>query len=248
MNIKAYVISLFVYMVFIITAVAGFPVAFLVWLFLFFFNGRKRIFHRMTAYWAQFYIFINPWWKLRISGSKKPDNKKTYIIVSNHQSMLDIPMLFALNTDFKWVSKIEVFRLPIVGWMMRMNRYISIRRGSLKSIARLMKDCEKALRQGNSLLFFPEGTRSKDGNMGKFKEGAFKLAMDNRIDILPVIINGTAEALPKKGIIFRKKQTITIHILDEILYTDYKGTSIGELMNSVHSLMFTGLKKIRQSE
>jgi len=98
------------------------------------------------------------------------------MIVSNHQSQLDTLVAFGLFFPFKWISKAEVFRLPFIGWNMTLNRYIKLKRGDRKSIQKMMTECEKMISKGNSLYFFPEGTRSKTGIIKPFKPGAFILA------------------------------------------------------------------------
>jgi 1-acyl-sn-glycerol-3-phosphate acyltransferase len=90
--------------------------------------------------------------------------------------LLDILVLFRIYKHFKWVSKIENFRLPCIGWNMRLNRYIPLRRGDRESVRQMMDACETTLRAGSSIMMFPEGTRSKNGVLQPFKTGAFELA------------------------------------------------------------------------
>jgi 1-acyl-sn-glycerol-3-phosphate acyltransferase len=99
---------------------------------------------------------------------------------------------------------------------MTLNRYITIRRGTVQGNLRMMRECEAALREGNSLMIFPEGTRSPDGSVRRFKEGAFELAHRTGTPVLPLVIDGTAEALPKHGMVLRGRRTFRLRMLDPV--------------------------------
>src|SRR5690606_16085028 len=129
-------------------------------------------------------------------GREKIRRGETYVMVANHLSLLDILVLFRLFRHFKWVSKIENFRIPFIGWNMRLNRYIPLRRGDRTSVIQMMAACEETLASGSSIMMFPEGTRSLTGELKEFKTGAFELALKTRRPILPILLAGTANALP----------------------------------------------------
>ena len=155
------------------------------------------------------------------------------MIVSNHQSQLDILVAFGLFFPFKWVSKAEIFRVPFVGWNMTLNQYIKLKRGDKNSISRMMDECEKMLKKGCSLYFFPEGTRSKTGVIKPFKHGAFILAKKMKVPILMIAINGTKNALPKHSMGFHGSHDIRLEILGEIAYEDFSDLSVEELAETV---------------
>ena len=111
--------------------------------------------------------------------------------------MVDILAVFATGLDYKWVSKVENFYAPFIGWTMVLNGYIPLKRGHLPSILRMFRRCEAALARGDSVFVFPEGTRSPDGNLQSFFRGAFVLSTRNKAPIVPVVIDGTAEILGK---------------------------------------------------
>ena len=157
-----------------------------------------------------------PPWSVSIEGKEHIDANDTYIIVSNHQSLVDILVAFTLFTHFKWVSKAELFNIPLIGWNMSLNQYVKLRRGSNKSVKTMYKACEKHLEHGSSIYLFPEGTRSESGQMRKFKEGAFVLAKRLQIPILPVVINGSRTALPKNSFNFHGKTHIEVTVLPPI--------------------------------
>lgn len=189
------------------------------------FDRRLVILHQFTSFWACLYLWTMPAWSVRVAGREKITHKGPYVIVSNHQSQLDILVAFRLFFPFKWVSKIEVFRLPFIGWNMALNRYIPLKRGDKESIAKMLAACEDAIAKGCSVYFFPEGTRSKTGELKAFKPGAFMVAKKMQVPILAVSINGTHRALPKHSLNFHGHHPIGIRVLEEIPYTAFKDLS-----------------------
>lgn len=182
------------------------------------FDRRKVLLHHFLCFWAYHYVWLMPLWDVSIKGRKKISNSEAVVIVANHQSLLDILVLFGLFRNFKWVSKQVLFKIPIIGWSMAMCNYIALTRGLKSSITKMMRDCRKHLEAGSSVLIFPEGTRSEDGTIGTFRQGAFTLAKDCRVKIIPIIIKGTHDALPKHGIIFKHKESpsIIVRVLEPI--------------------------------
>jgi 1-acyl-sn-glycerol-3-phosphate acyltransferase len=198
------------------SSIAMFPVAVLVWTLTAPFDRRLVVLHRFTCFWGSLYTWLNPAWRVSIEGRERIRRDVAYVMVANHQSLLDILVLFRLFTHFKWVSKIENFRVPCIGWNMRLNRYIPLRRGDRGSVAQMMAACEQTLRAGNSIMMFPEGTRSRDGRLQPFKPGAFILAQRTGAPLLPIVVEGTAEALPKRGFVLMGRHAIRIRVLDAI--------------------------------
>jgi 1-acyl-sn-glycerol-3-phosphate acyltransferase len=204
-----------------ISSLALFPVALLIWATTVLFDRRLVLLHRFTCVWASLYTWLNPVWRVQIEGREKIQPGTAYVMVANHQSLLDILVLFRLFTHFKWVSKIENFRVPAIGWNMSLNRYIKLRRGDKDSIAEMMVACERTLAAGNSVMMFPEGTRSVDGRLREFKHGAFTLAQRTGAPLLPIVVHGTANALPKRGFVLQGRHAIRIRVLDEIPYRSF---------------------------
>jgi len=220
----------------VLSSIALFPVAVLIWTATVLFDRRLVILHRFTCFWASLYTWLNPAWRVRIEGRDKIASDTAYVMVANHQSLLDILVLFRLFTHFKWVSKIENFRVPCVGWNMSLNRYIKLRRGDRASVEEMMRACEQTLADGSSIMMFPEGTRSPDGRLKAFKPGAFTLAQRMQAPILPIIVEGTAAALPKRGFVLRGHHAIRIRVLDAIPYARFAGDSIESLTTRVRDV------------
>jgi len=141
---------------------------------------------------------LNPLWTFRVSGDIPTDPRRPYIVVSNHESFVDILLISHLPFEMKWLSKAEIFKIPIVGWLMTLAGDIPLTRGKLSSVADAMKQCEDRLAKKVSVMIFPEGTRSKSGELGVFKNGAFRLAIDTGIPILPIAVHGCHTALRPK--------------------------------------------------
>ncbi len=212
---------------------ALFPVALGLWAMTLPFDRRKVVLHRFTSYWASLYTWLNPAWPVTVEGREKIRSGVAYVMVANHLSLLDILVLFRLFAHFKWVSKIENFRVPLIGWNMSLNGYIKLRRGDRESVVRMMRACEETLAAGSSIMMFPEGTRSPSGRMRAFKPGAFELALRARRPILPIVLEGTAHALPKRGFVLRGRHPIRVRVLDEIPYESFRGLSAVELTEAV---------------
>ena len=138
------------------------------------------------------------------------------MLVSNHQSLGDILVLFGLWRPFKWVSKASNFNIPFIGWNMRLNRYVQLVRGDKESIATMMRTCEEWLRRGVPLLLFPEGTRSPDGQVKAFKDGAFRLSIAERVPLIPIALAGTADILPKHGWVLRGMAHCRVRVLPPV--------------------------------
>jgi 1-acyl-sn-glycerol-3-phosphate acyltransferase len=224
-----------------VSSILLFPVAVLIWAATVLFDRRLVLLHRFTCFWASLYTWFNPAWPITIEGKEKIDRGTAYVMVANHQSLLDILVLFRLRVHFKWVSKIENFRVPCIGWNMSLNRYIKLRRGDRQSVEQMMVACEKTLAEGSSVMMFPEGTRSLDGLLRPFKPGAFVLAQNARAPLLPIVIDGSAKALPKRGYVLQGRHEIRIRVLDEIPYASFADQSVDDLTASVRNIFLAAL-------
>ena len=160
------------------------------------FDRNRRVAGRFLRWLAVFATYTFPYWRIRIDG-RWPADRRAYVVVSNHQSMLDIFMLSRLPREMKWVAKEELFRIPWVGWLFRLSGDIPLRRGEAMSGRRAMEAARAYLDRGMHVMIFPEGTRSRDGRLLPFKPGAFKLAVEAGVPVLPIAVNGSAEGMPK---------------------------------------------------
>ena len=220
-----------------VSSILLFPVAVLIWSLTAPFDRRLALLHRFTCFWASLYTWLNPVWPVRIEGRERVRQDEAYVMVANHLSLLDILVLFRLFRHFKWVSKLENFRLPFIGWNMRLNRYIELKRGDRDSVAAMMRHCEETLAEGSSIMMFPEGTRSPSGRMRSFKTGAFELALATGSPILPIAVQGTSKALPKRGFVLQGHHPIRITVLDELPPESFAGQSVDDLTHTVREIL-----------
>lgn len=227
-----------------LTSLVFFVVALILWTLTVLVDRRLLILHLFTSFWAALYLWVMPAWSVRIDGERRIAWRRHFVIVSNHQSQLDILLAFCLFIPFKWVSKAEVFNVPLIGWNMRLNRYIKLKRGDKAGIARMFADCEAALSRGNSIFIFPEGTRSKTGRMKPFKPGAFILAKKMKVPILPVVISGTHTALPKHSLNFHGRQQLHIRVLAPVTVDQVAGQPVEALSDLVYRLIDGELQRM----
>lgn len=212
--------ALFLFFCFVSSAFF-FVIACLIWLLTCWWDRRLIYLHYFTCFWASLYVWITPQWQVSISGREQIDPQQTYLMISNHLSLLDILVAYGLFVPFKWVSKQEMFKLPFIGWNMWLNRYIGIQRGNKDSAKKMLADCEKTLRSGSSVYLFPEGSRSHNGQIKPFKVGAFVLAHRLQLPILPIALEGTQNALPKKSLTIQGHHPIQIDVMAPVPYADF---------------------------
>lgn len=233
-RIGIYIVSAYFWIEMFGSSAILFPVALLIWLVTMPFDPRRYYLHQFSCLWSNLVFWLNPMWRLKVTGKEKIDRNQTYVIVSNHQSGADILVLFTLRLHFKWVAKRSLFFVPFLGWNMAMNRYISLRRGKKSSMHQMMELAKRDLLRGNSMMIFPEGTRSKDGRLQPFKSGAFHLALDTRLPILPIAITGTSEAIRKGGLLISRQHNLRVQILDPIPNKSFEGMEPKSLAELVH--------------
>jgi 1-acyl-sn-glycerol-3-phosphate acyltransferase len=168
---------------------------------------------------------LNPLWTFRVGGTMPADPRNPYVVVSNHESFVDILLISHLPWEMKWLSKKEMFRIPVGGWLMRMARDIELDRKDPVSAAAAMQQCRHRLDDHVSVMIFPEGTRSTTGDLLPFKDGAFRLAIEAQVPILPLAVHGAATALPKHDWRFGRS-TAEVRVLEPI---DTEGMTMDDL-------------------
>ncbi len=224
-----------------------FPLTFIIWLLVLPFDRERVVIHWLLVYQGLILSWLIPIWKIDIEGREKAVTGATYMIISNHQSMLDILLLNCLRYKFKWISKIENINLPFLGWYLRMAGYITVNRGNEESKAEMLEKSYRCLKRGISIMIFPEGTRSLNQEIGFFKRGAFQLAIQAEVPILPILIDGTGGILPKHGLIFGSGHHITIRVLDPVQPASFDTADPEVLAMKMNLLMSGNLKELRNS-
>lgn len=202
---------------------------------LFPFDKKRKVVHAQCFWWSNALIGLNPYWNLRVSGLENIDPRKAYVIVANHQSLADIIVVYKTRMQFKWVAKEILFKIPFVGWCLSLSKHIKLSRGRFGSIKKVYREASRWLKNGISVLFFPEGTRSDTDEMREFQNGAFKLAIKEKKPILPISIKGTREAIPKGGWIFKTRVSASLTVLPPINTQGFKPADFGRLRDIVRA-------------
>lgn len=162
---------------------------------------------------ARVLIGLNPFWKVTVDGKEQLERGGPFVLVVNHQSFADLMAMCFLDHPTKYLGKHSVFKLPVFGWALAIAGEVPVRRGDRKSGAEALDKLREWLERGVSVALFPEGTRSADGNIGKFKLGAFNLAIKAGRPIVPVVIAGARELLPKHSVVFEEAANIRVRVL-----------------------------------
>jgi len=213
-----------------------------------------RVFDRDPVHYKTGYLFrkignvltfINPSWKLHISGEKILEPRKPFVVICNHQSMADIPLISNLPLEMKWLAKKELFKIPIVGWMLRMAGDIPVDRKNPRSGAQALIKALHILENKCSVMIFPEGTRTLDGRVRAFTDGAFHLAIKAKVPILPLVIDGSLNCIPKNSWKFGKPSQIFLKVLPPIDTSAFDIDNVIQLKNTARNMILRQIAEWR---
>lgn len=212
------------------------------------FDKSRRIVHELSRILVRIFYAVPPLWKFRVTGREYIDRRKPYVIVVNHQAGLDIPTLYFVPLNFRWVSKREVFKVPFFGQFLLLHGDICINRGHATG-----RDGEGDPRR-KAVAFargfggdLSEGTRSHDGEIHRFKAGAFTLAREAGVEILPVVLDGTTTMIGRNGM-FNWRNKLTVSILPPVSAERVAAADPKELMEQVRASMCVRLAEIRKQK
>ena len=196
------------------------------------FSGNGNAPHIVGRWWGKSILRVSGI-KVQTKGLENLDPERPCVFMCNHQSNFDILVLFsALPAQFRWIAKAELFRIPLFGRAMRGAGYISIERKDRKKAIQSLKEAAGRIRNGVSVMIFPEGTRSPDGNIGEFKKGGFILAYDAGVPIVPVVINGTWAIMSKDSLKITPGK-VRLTILPAVDVANYSKTDKPKLVEDV---------------
>ena len=179
------------------------------------FDPDRRVLHAFVCWSCHAYLHVNPLWRVRVEGRERIPRGASVLVV-NHQSMADVAACMGLHRPFKFVSKASLFSLPVVGWAMKMLLYVRLERGRPHSTRAMLDQCRHWLRRGIAVLMFPEGTYAPGAALLHFKPGAFVLARDERVPMVPVLISGTRDLVVGDGPWMAPRVNIRIRVLDPV--------------------------------
>jgi 1-acyl-sn-glycerol-3-phosphate acyltransferase len=191
-------VTIYYWLVFGVSIGVGICIATLLWLVTLPFDRQRRAVHALIAGWGFQYMRVWPLWRVRVEHRERiPEGP--CVIIANHQSMADIIAVLGLYSQFKFVSKASLFKVPVLGALMKMAKYVSVERGKPKSMHDMMDACRGWLKDGMSVMIFPEGTYAPDHHLLPFKSGAFVLAIEQQVPIVPVVLDGTPGLIHEDG-------------------------------------------------
>lgn len=189
---------------------------------------------------------VTPIWRFRVEGQAPSDVKqRAYVVVANHESSADPFLLSWLPFDMRWVAKVSLFKLPVIGWLMRLGGDIRLLRGNGDSVREMLAEARETLEAGLPVMIFPEGTRSPDGALQRFKDGAFQLAIDAGVPILPLAIEGTRACRPK-GSLWFGRATATVRVLAPLSTEGMSRAELPKLREQTRTAIRDALVQMRQ--
>jgi 1-acyl-sn-glycerol-3-phosphate acyltransferase len=211
------------------------------------FDRKGRVGHYYARLWGKVALLANRV-KVRIEGVEHLDGKSPYIFMSNHQGYYDIfALLGHLPVQFKWLAKKELFSIPFFGWTMAAVGYISIDRGGTRNTVEAMNEAARKIRDGMSVVIFPEGSRSPDGSIQPFKKGGFTLAIKSKVPIVPIAISGSRDIMPKDKLTATSGE-IRIRMDHPIETENYSLKDRESLMKKVGATITKNFKMISQKQ
>jgi 1-acyl-sn-glycerol-3-phosphate acyltransferase len=201
-----------------------------------FITPDENMIHRVANIWAKMLLAIANT-KVEIIGAENVLMGKPQIFMANHQSDFDILIVLAhLQGQFRWIVKKELFQIPLFGRAMQSAGYIEIDREDRERAIMSIDRAAMKIREGKSVMSFPEGTRSKDGKIKPFKQGMFYLAIKSGVPIVPISIIGAGEIMPRRSLHIRPGR-ITMVIDKPIEVTGYSIDNRQELIDKVQNII-----------
>ncbi len=198
--------------------------------------------HKIQQFWSRFFywlLFMN----VTVDGLENINRHTSYVFVCNHQSLSDVFAVYGwLPVIFKWIMKKELRKVPFIGSACAAAGHIYIDRGHKKSAFNTMKNTEKILHDGVCVVIFPEGTRTIDGTVGRFKRGAFAIAKDLSLPVVPLSISGCFEVLPR-GSAYIRRHKVHMHIGKPFDYAPMAEENEMDAIEQIRQAVIEGIKK-----
>jgi 1-acyl-sn-glycerol-3-phosphate acyltransferase len=207
-------VTLATYAIAVAVVLASFPLALCTRLLTFPFDRHRMVVSGLMAWLGRCIIRASPLWEVEVAGELPPP-PRTFVVVPNHQSLIDALAIACLPRNLKWIGKRSAFMLPWLGWAFFLAGYVPVLRGEKASGRWALARLRGYLDAGIPVGLFAEGTRSRDGALKGFKAGPFKLAIEAGVPVIPVAISGAGKAMPADQPWIRSSR-ITVRILEPI--------------------------------
>ena len=236
--------SIFVFTYFSFLFLTFFIIISIVFLLTFPFDRYRKAPNFTLSIMARFMMKASPWWKMSFEGEEKFDPSKPTIFVCNHQSFLDMAFIYHLPWKMKWVSKRSLTYIPVMGWLVWLTGHLTINRSS-KTALKKLDNLVAPLKDLVPVMIFPEGTRTMDGKLKPFKNGAFLLAKEHGFRIQPMVIDGGYHAMPPGSGLLNPKVNFKLKVLDVIESEDFE--DMKSLKDHTYQLMKEELQKLKET-
>lgn len=242
--------SVLAWITMLITSIIITPFFLLVWVFTFWWDKRRLWSHMMGTFWAWHYQSLIIFWRLKLSGRENIPWNRPVVIIANHRSLVDILALYKVRRPFKWVSKAENFKLPFIGMVLSLSSCVKIERGSIRAGQQFIRQAEKEMKKGSSVMIFPEGTRSKNKHMRNFQDGAFVLAKKMNCGIVPIAHIGTEKAFGsgKSSWVLQGRTNIRIQVLEEVRAEQVAELEVEALKGLLYERIEKGIEQLESSK
>ncbi len=207
-----------------------------------FFTRTGNPVHIIARIWARGILYVSRI-RVKVNGLNQIDPTQSYVYMSNHQSNFDIPVLLAhLPVQFRWLAKAELFKIPLFGRAMQGAGYVKIDRFNQESAFQSIKEAAAKMKDGVSVMIFPEGTRSRDGRIRPFKKGGFIMAVDAGVPIVPIVLQGTWSIMEKSSLQINTGDVV-INLEKPIATTNYSRQNKDELIEAVRRVICERFEK-----
>lgn len=205
-------------------------------------GGEKIFAYYPGMIWSRLTCYLSLC-RVRVTGREHIAKNQSYVFVANHQGAFDIFLIYGfLGVPIKWVMKAGIAKIPFVGAACRAAGFIFVDNSTPKAAARSVKEAEKCLKNGASVVVFPEGSRTYTGRMIRFKKGAYQMAVDQHLPILPITLNGPFDVLPIGSLNLRRhRMEMIIHapVPTEGIDTTHKG--LQQMADHTQEIIASGL-------
>lgn len=201
-------------------------------------NGKLP--RTVQVFWSRsvLWLLLVP---IKVTGCENVDPNQSYVFVANHQSFLDVFAVYGwLPNNFKWLMKKELRKIPFVGTACAVAGHIFVDRSNPRAAMESLTYIKAQLHDGISTVIFPEGTRTRTGEMGRFKQGAFKIAMDMDLPVVPISLSGFFDAMPRNKFYVKPFSRVALHIGKPIDISQFN--DINEAMTELHTQVKNGIK------
>ena len=241
----SFLINAWVWTATVLIVLLGFPIMTVLYACTAPFDPGRYVAGRFFRLMGVAVVKINPLWTFRTEGHVVRDPRRPYVAVSNHISYADIFLISHLPWEMKWLAKDTVFKIPVMGWIMHMAGDIHVVRGNRESIVSAIKGCRDRLAKRVSVMIFPEGTRSRTGALQPFKDGAFRIAIEAGVPILPIAVAGTRDAMEKGTFRFRRADAVC-RVLEPVETTGLTMADVPALRDRVRDIIGEAVESMRR--